>query len=154
VGNVNEPVLHAGFPGPAFDCHALYFYSCSALAAHQVVVVLFADAAPVAGLAVFASQGVKFARFGQRPHLVVHGGQGDVLALGLKGGVEVLSGAELVGSVQDGGEGTFLPRRPLSTRQARRALGSCRPCHVVQGPGFQWSSQWPPWEARRCVSCT
>jgi hypothetical protein len=110
MGNVDETVLHAGFPGPALDFNAYHFDRDAALAADQVVVVFFADAATVAGLAVLASQGVKFAGFGQRPHLVVYGGQSDVFTLGLKRGVEVLGGAELVGRVQDGGEGTLLPR--------------------------------------------
>jgi hypothetical protein len=132
VGDVDEAVFHAGFPGPAFDFSAFDLDGCAALAADEVVVVLFAGTAPVTRLAVLAPQGVELARFGECPHLVVHGGQGDVLTLGLQSGVEVLGGAELVGRVQDGGEGTFLPRRPL----ARRDLGFC--C------GYECSS----WECR------
>jgi hypothetical protein len=74
-----------------------------------VVVVLTAGAASVTSFAVVASQGVELAGVGERSHLVVHGGKGDVLTLSLELGVKLLSGSEPVGSIQDGGQGALLP---------------------------------------------
>ena len=92
--------------------------------------VFVAGAAAVAGFAVVASQGVELAGVGERPHLVVDGGEGDVLALGLELGVEVLGRAEAVGSVQDGGQGALLPGRALLRRLAA-AVRAAGPHHAV-----------------------
>jgi hypothetical protein len=97
VGDVDEAVLDAGFGGPAFDLWSFDFDGGAAVAADQVVVVLVAGAAAVAGFAVVASEGVDLAGVGEGSELVVDGGEGDVLALGLKLGVKFLRGAETVG---------------------------------------------------------
>jgi hypothetical protein len=96
VGDLDEAVFVAGSGGPPFDFGSFDFDCAATLAAHEVVVVFVAGTASVAGFAVRAAQGVEIACFGQGPQLVVDGGEGDVLALGLELGVEVLGGPESV----------------------------------------------------------
>ncbi len=122
VGDVDETVTVAGSGGPAFDFGPFDLDGAAALAAYEVVMVFVAGAATVARFAVVASEGVNLARFGQGPHLVVDGGKGDVVALGLEFGVEVLRGAEAVRGVQYGGEGAFLPRGTLLGRATGQTI--------------------------------
>jgi len=116
VGDVDEPMVAARSSGPPFDFGSFDFDGDPALTTYEVVVMLVAGAAAVAGFAVVTSEGVELARFGEGPYLVVDGGEGDVLALGLKLGMEVLGGAKPIGGIEDSGEGALLARRALLRR--------------------------------------
>ena len=94
-----KPCSLPSFRGPAFDFWSFDFDRGAAVAADEVVVVLAAGAAPVAGFAIVTSQGVELAGVGERSDLVVDGGEGDVLTLGLELGVKLLSRAEPVGGL-------------------------------------------------------
>ena len=139
---------------PAFDFWSFDFDGSAAVAADEVVVVLVAGAATVASFAVIASEGVELAGVGERSHLVVDGGEGDVLALSLELGVKLLSGAEPVGGLLGRQQGrasaasSALGAPDAADRQRRRRS----PLRLR--PEAQWSSQWPSWEAWRCPSWT
>jgi hypothetical protein len=97
--------------GPPLDFGALDFNRSSTVPADEVVMVVIPGAATVSGFAIVASESIELASFGEDAELVVDGGQGDVLALGLQLGVQVLGGTESVGGVQDGSECTLLSGR-------------------------------------------
>ena len=95
--DLEETVLFACLGGPAFDFWSFDFDGNSAMAADEMMVMIAAGATTVPSLAVVASKGVELAGIGQRSHLVVDGREGDVLALGVELGVELLGGAKAVG---------------------------------------------------------
>lgn len=110
VGDVDKAVFLANPGGPAFDLRSFDFDGAAAVAADDVVVVVAGGAATVASFAVVAAEGIELAGVGERAHLVVDGGERDVLALGLELGVQLLRGAEPVGGFQESGDGPLLPR--------------------------------------------
>jgi hypothetical protein len=122
VGDVEKAVLLGDPGGPAFDLWPFDFDGAAAVAADKVMVVVAGGAAPVASFAVVAAERVELAGVGEGAHLVIDGGERDVLALGLELGMKLLSRAEAVGGFSESGDRALLPGRALLGRPTRQAI--------------------------------
>ena len=116
VGYGGEAVFARGAAGPAFHRVFSDFNGVSAKAADQVVVMVPALAATVAGFGVLGSQHVDFALVRHGLQNPIDGGQGDRFPVRAQHGVQLLGAAEFRGLFQHLVEGRPLPRHPFHTR--------------------------------------
>jgi hypothetical protein len=112
VLDVAKAVLVGDVVGPPLDGGAFDLHGAAAVAADQVMVMAH-RAAPVGGFAVVGSDQVKLASVSHHQQGPVDGCQPDALTLVAEVVVDLAGGAEVVGTGEQVGDSSALPRLPL-----------------------------------------
>src|SRR5690625_3345931 len=124
VLELGEAVLRRHLLRPGLDEAPADLHGGAAPAAHEVVVVLDALAAPVEGLAVVGAQHVDLTGLGQRLEGAVDGGEPDGVPGLAQGLVQLLRAAEVVGALEEGADRGALPCHPGSHASSRTSSTS------------------------------
>jgi len=115
--------------GPDLDFGPFHLNSAAALATDQVVVVISGSAAPKEGFSVVRAEDIDVAAVGEGAELVIDSREPDVLSPRPKVREQLLSGAEVLGRIENGRKGALLAGRALLGRSGRR---------IVSGHGRFW----------------
>lgn len=112
VRNLSETVLSAQPGSPALNSRSLDFHSLPAVAAHQMVVVVFGFAAAVQDLAVCSAEYVNLLVVRHGLQDPVGSSQGHLLATVLKQAVKLLGTHEIIKRIESAPHSQPLPGNP------------------------------------------